>query len=361
VVYFPYAVLYFLKSVVWKKFYLMFTHTNALTITYSTCVYLFCSLFYCRLNLELRNNTRETILWLALLQINQDYLSAGDEDLQNYESSFAARLIKRGSSVDATDPMDGNCLLHKAAAMSREEVGVFLVRHEASPNLTNVDGEAPLHLTSLNDLPQFAEELLLHGADPNCQTNLKVRPRSASVASEPVNTPETSVEMHSSNQESTSETGYSSLPRPLALPPGFENVSSTLSALTGMGMTSTELATVRPYTISKPQSTNPFGSEEDLEAKTPSLHGLHGSLEGLQGTPIVLPRRVAELQQEDAVRKSSRTSSMSEWSDTYGSEEFIEPSQSFDIESDSGQRSPLHVAISCQHVRVVDVLLKHRG
>jgi len=312
----------------------------------------------CRLNLELRNNTRETILWLALLQLKQDYLSAGDEDIQNYESSFAARLIKRGSSVDATDPMDGNCLLHKAAAMSREEVGVFLVRHEASPNLTNANGEAPLHLTSLNDLPQFAEELLLHGADPNSQTNLKVRPRSASVASEPVTTLEPSLEMHSSAQESTSET---SLPRPLALPPGFENVSSTLSALTGMAMTSTEPATVRPYTISKPQSTNPFGSEEDLEVKTPSLHGLHGSLEGLQGSPTVLPRRVTELQQEESVRKSSRSSSTSEWSDTYGSEEFIEPPQSFDIESDPGQKSPLQVAISCQHVRVVDVLLKHRG
>lgn len=320
---------------------------------------------YClfRLNLELRNNSRETALWPALLQLNQDYLVASDEELQNYEDSFAARLIKRGSSVDATDPLDGNCLLHKAANMSREEIGVFLVRHEASPNLTNANGEAALHLTSLNDLPQLAEELLLHGADPNSQTNLKTRPRNASVASEPTTSIEHKAEA-SSPLQARSQTGFSSLSRPLGLPPEIESVSSTLSALTGMAMmSSAEPAGYEPqYTISR-ISTNPFDSEEDVQVTSPSLPGPLGSTERLPDSPVRVPRRVSELQLQasSSGRKPSRSDSFAEWSDTYNSEEFIEPPQVYDIGFDPGQRTPLHIAIACQHVRVVDVLLKHKG
>ena len=319
---------------------------------------------YCRLNMELRNNSRETALWPALLQLNQDYLVASDEELQNYENSFAARLIKRGSSVDATDPLDGNCLLHKAANMCREEVGVFLVRHEASPNLTNANGEAPMHLSALNDLPQLAEELLLHGADPNSQTNLKTHPRSNSVASEPFVTPEYKAEP-SSPLQSRSQTGLTSVSRPLGLPPEIESVSSTLSALTGMAMTSSaEPIGYEPtgYSISK-INTNPFGSEEDIQVKSPSLQGLSGSTDRIQDSPVHTPRRVAALQQEAMTggRKPSRTSSLGEWNEVYNTEQFIEPPQVYDMEFDPGQRTPLHLAISCQYVRVVDVLLRHKG
>ena len=288
---------------------------------------------------------------------------ASDEELQNHENSFAARLIKRGSSVDATDPLDGNCLLHKAANMCREEIGVFLVRHEASPNLTNASGEAPMHLSALNDLPQLAEELLLHGADPNSQTNLKTRPRSNSVASEPVVTPEYMAEP-SSPLQSRSQTGLTSMSRPLGLPPEIESVSSTLSALTGMAMTSsTEPIGYEPtgYTISK-INTNPFGSEEDIQVQSPSLRGLPGSTDRIHESPARTPRRVAALQQEAATgRKQSRTSSLGEWNEVYNTEQFIEPPQVYDMEFDPGQRTPLHLAIACQHVRVVDVLLRHRG
>ena len=317
-----------------------------------------------RLNLELRNNSRETALWPALLQLNQDYLVASDEELQNYENLFPARLIKRGSSVDATDPLDGNCLLHKAANMCREEIGVFLVRHEASPNLTNANGEAPMHLASLNDLPQLAEELLLHGADPNSQTNLKTRLRSSSVASEPMGTTDYMAEA-SSPVPSRSQTGLNTASRPLGLPPGIESVSSTLSALTGMAMTSNmEPAGYEPsgYSISK-ISTNPFDSEEDVEMKPqPSVQGVHESSDRVPDSPARTPRRVAELQQEArSGRKQSRSSSMGEWSEAYDSEQFIDQPQVYDIEYDPGQRTPLHLAIACQHIRVVDVLLKHKG
>jgi len=310
----------------------------------------------------LRNNSRETVLWPALLQLNQDYLVANDEDLQNYENSFAARLIKRGSSVNATDPLDSNCLLHKASAMCREEIGVFLVRHEASPNLTNANGEAPMHIAALNDLPQFAEELLLHGADPNSQTNLKKHPRSSSVVSESAFSPEHKAKA-SSPLQSRSQTGLSSFSRPLGVPPEIESVSNTLSALTGMGMTSyAEPTAYEPqYTISK-ISTNPFGSEEDVQIQSPSLKGLNGSLEQLPDSPALAPRRVTELQQQaTAGHKSSRSSSLGEWSEAYNSDQFIDPPQVYDVEFDPGQRTPLHLAIACQHVRVVDVLLKHKG
>lgn len=311
---------------------------------------------FCRLNLELRNNSRETALWPALLQLNQDYLVANDEELQNYENSFAARLIKCGSSVDATDPLDGNCLLHKASTMCREEIGVFLVRHEASPNLTNANGEAPMHLAALNDLPQLAEELLLHGADPNSQTNLKARPRSTSVVSESTFSPEYKAEASSPQQSR----GFHSFSRPLGMPPEIESVSSTLSALTGMGMTSSAEPTgYEPqYTISK-ISTNPFESEEDVQVKSPSLQELNGSMEQFRDNPAPIPRRVTELQhQATAGRKSS---SFSEWSEVYNSEQFIDSPQVYNLEFDPGQRTPLHVAIACQHVRVVDILLKHKG
>ena len=308
----------------------------------------------------MRNNSRETALWPALLQVNQDYLAASDEELQDHENSFAARLIKRGSSVDATDPLDGNCLLHKAANMCREEIGVFLVRHEASPNLTNANGEAPMHLSALNDLPQLAEELLLHGADPNSQTNLKMRPRSSSVATELTSTPEYKAEP-SSPLQSRSQTGLTSTPRPLALPPEIESVSSTLSALTGMAMmSSAEPIGYEPtgYTISK-MNANPFGSEEDIEVKPPSLQG---SADRVPDSPACIPRRVAELQQGVATsHRLSSSSSVSEWNDAYSAEQLIDPPQVYDLEFDPGQRTPLHLAIVCQHVRVVDVLLRHKG
>ena len=308
----------------------------------------------------MRNNSRETALWPALLQLNQDYLAASDEELQDHENSIAARLIKRGSSVDATDPLDGNCLLHKAANMCREEIGVFLVRHEASPNLTNANGEAPMHLAALNDLPQLAEELLLHGADPNSQTNLKMR---GSVASELTGTPENKAEP-SSPLQARSQTGLTSTPRPLGLPPEIESVSSTLSALTGMAMTSSaEPMGYEPtgYTISK-INTNPFGSEEDVKVKSPSLQGLQESADRVPDSPMCVPRRVAELQQQATTgRRMSSTSSVSEWNDAFGAEQLIDPPQVYDLEFDPGQRTPLHLAIVCQHVRVVDVLLRHKG
>lgn len=316
-----------------------------------------------RLNLELRNNSRETALWPALLQLNQDYLVASDEELQNYENSFAARLIKRGSSVDATDPLDGNCLLHKAANMCREEVGVFLVRHEASPNLTNVNGEAPMHLSALNDLPQLVEELLLHGADPNSQTNLKTRPRSSSTASEPMAPMEYKAES-SSPAQTRSQIGLSSLSRPLGLPPEIESVSNTLSALTGMAMTSSaEPIGYEPsgYTISK-ISTNPFGSEEDVQIQSPGVQEVHESMDRLPDIPTSTPRRVAELQQEAMIgQRRGSSNSLGEWSDTCTSEQFIDPPQVYDVEYDPGQRTALHLAIACQHIRVVDVLLKHKA
>ena len=124
-----------------------------------------------RLNLELRNHDQETALWLALMQLDSDYLSS--EDINEYEHTFAARLIKRGANPDAIESRSGNSLLHKAALQSNEAAAVFLVHHGAVPNGKNNEGEAPIHIAARNGLDQLVKVLLQYGADPNLQTAIK--------------------------------------------------------------------------------------------------------------------------------------------------------------------------------------------
>ena len=123
------------------------------------------------LNLDLRNHDHETALWLALMQLDADYLSS--EDITDYEHTFATRLIKRGANPDSTESRTGNSLLHKAALQSNEAAAVFLVHHGAVPNGKNTEGEAPIHIAARNGLDQLVKELLQHGADPNLQTDIK--------------------------------------------------------------------------------------------------------------------------------------------------------------------------------------------
>ena len=123
------------------------------------------------LNLDLRNHDHETALWLALMQLDADYLSS--EDITDYEHTFATRLIKRGANPDWTESRTGNSLLHKAALQSNEAAAVFLVHHGAVPNAKNNEGEAPIHIAARNGLDQLVKVLLQHGADPNLQTAIK--------------------------------------------------------------------------------------------------------------------------------------------------------------------------------------------
>lgn len=122
----------------------------------------------CRLNLDLRNNSGASALWLALQQ-----LDSASIDSDESEHTFAARLIKRGSNIDAIDTRTGNSLLHRAAMESNEAAAMFLVHHSAMCNHRNGKGETPIHIAAQNGLHRLVEVLLQNGADPNLQTDLK--------------------------------------------------------------------------------------------------------------------------------------------------------------------------------------------
>lgn len=115
-----------------------------------------------KLNLELRNNDGHVPLWLAL---------SHDPDFDPMdEDSLAARLMKHGASPDAVNNINGDSLLHMAAASGLEEAGLFLASHGAQPNHANKHGEMPLHVASRTGLPRLVFELLNNGANPNAQT-----------------------------------------------------------------------------------------------------------------------------------------------------------------------------------------------
>lgn len=126
------------------------------------------------MNLDLRNNAGASALWLALLQLEASYLDS--TDTSEFELSFSARLIKRGSNADAVETRTGNSLLHRAALEEREAAAIFLVHHGAITNHKNIQGETPIHIAARNGLHRLVEVLLQNGADPNLQTALKPKP-----------------------------------------------------------------------------------------------------------------------------------------------------------------------------------------
>ncbi len=127
-----------------------------------------------RLNLELRSHQSETALWLALKQLDNDYLQS--IDVSEYDGSFSARLIARGANIDAVDTRSGNSTLHQAVLEGREAAAVFLVHKGALPDTKNNQGETPLHLAATKGLNTLVSVLLDCGVDPNKQTTLKPRP-----------------------------------------------------------------------------------------------------------------------------------------------------------------------------------------
>ncbi|KFM79602.1 Ankyrin repeat and FYVE domain-containing protein 1, partial [Stegodyphus mimosarum] len=117
-------------------------------------------LAHTHLDLEIKNADGQTVLWFAL-----------DAGIGGYdENSFAAKLVKRGSCVDAVCPLNGDTLLHLACRAGNEEAGIFLAVHGAKPNLTNNKGEAPLHISCSKGLSKLTTKLLEKGANPNAQT-----------------------------------------------------------------------------------------------------------------------------------------------------------------------------------------------
>jgi len=116
-----------------------------------------------RLNLDLRNTSGASALWLALQQLDSSCID--HEDPTEHAHTFAARLIERGSSTDAVDTHTGNSLLHRAAKEKNEAAAIFLVHHGAVPNHKNALGETPIHIAAQNGLHMLVKVLLQNGAD----------------------------------------------------------------------------------------------------------------------------------------------------------------------------------------------------
>lgn len=116
------------------------------------------------LDLEVRDNNGHVVLWFAILSTKKDLR----EDTS--DSSFAARLVKQGSSSDAVNHLTGDSLLHMSAASKNESAGLFLIDRGAQVNHTNNNGESPLHIASKNGLVQLVDKLLKSGCNPNIQT-----------------------------------------------------------------------------------------------------------------------------------------------------------------------------------------------
>ncbi|XP_065197269.1 rabankyrin-5-like [Sycon ciliatum] len=136
-----------------------------------------------RLDLELRDKERRTPLWLALESESNE--GGGRMDVDS-TATISARLVARGSSVEAVDPMSGTSLLHKAAAAGFETAALFLCRHGAMANSTERESrETPLHVASRNGLSQLCGQLLQSGSDPNARTVAIQRART-SIPQQPV-------------------------------------------------------------------------------------------------------------------------------------------------------------------------------
>lgn len=113
-----------------------------------------------RTSLEIRNSDGATPLALAL-----KCTRAKEPD------TFATLLVEKGASVDATNPMTGDTLLHLCCKDKNEAAGIFLVVNGAKVNSCNNRGETALHLAALHGLAGLVHQLLANGANCNLMTS----------------------------------------------------------------------------------------------------------------------------------------------------------------------------------------------
>ena len=116
-----------------------------------------------RTSLEIRNHDGFTPLALAL-------------NVLKTTPVFSQVLVEKGASVDATNPMTGDTLLHLACKDRNEAAGLFLTNHAAKVNSCNNKGETALHLAAAYALSSLVEDLLNHGANCNLMTSAASSP-----------------------------------------------------------------------------------------------------------------------------------------------------------------------------------------
>ncbi|XP_068939356.1 rabankyrin-5 [Petaurus breviceps papuanus] len=144
---------------------------------------------YKQLDLELKDHEGSTALWLAVqyITVSSDRAVNPFDDVPVVngtsfdENSYAARLIERGSNMDAPDTATGSCLLQRSAGSGNEAAALFLVANGAKVNHRNRWGETPLHTACRHGLSTLTAELLQQGANPNLQTE-EVLPTASGLA-----------------------------------------------------------------------------------------------------------------------------------------------------------------------------------
>lgn len=103
-----------------------------------------------RVSLDVRNGDGLTPLALALRCL-------ADND------TFATVLVRKGASIEASNPITGDTLLHLAAKEGNETAGIFLSGNCTKVNTLNNRGETPLHLAAEAGLDNLVVSLLKQG------------------------------------------------------------------------------------------------------------------------------------------------------------------------------------------------------
>lgn len=105
-----------------------------------------------------------------------DNISLLTRAVYNKHFNVVKILIDAGANLHQTDPKYGQQAIHKAAAVSTEEIINLLIAHDADLNAVDNSGLTPLHLASVYNNHSLAKILLQHGANVKALSKKKLTP-----------------------------------------------------------------------------------------------------------------------------------------------------------------------------------------